>query len=85
MIVTSSSMTDTHEGQSWCRLESALMALPSYVVIERGSPTAIRYRDDIFDSILRTFAIAIGDDFVLMHENTPPQDARVVQWYMEDA
>ena len=33
-------------------------------VIGKGSPTAIRYRDDIFDSIERTFASAIGDDFV---------------------
>ena len=37
-------------------------------VIDRGSPTAIRYREDIFDSIVRTFASAIGDEFVLMYE-----------------
>ena len=52
-------------------------------VIDRGSQTAIRYREDIFDSILRTFTSAIGYDFVEMHENTRPHDARVVQWYME--
>ena len=53
-------------------------------IIDRGSPITIRYRY-IFDSIVITFASAIGDDFVLMHENIRPQDACMVQWYMEEA
>ena len=52
-------------------------------VIDRRSSTAMRFREDICDSIVRTFASAVGDDFVLMHENTRPHD--VVQWYMEEA
>ena len=27
----------------------------------------------------------MGDDFVLRHENARPHDARLVQWYMEEA
>ena len=54
-------------------------------VIDGGSLTAIRYRDDIVDPIIRPFAGAIGDDFVLMHDNARPHVARVVQDYMEEA
>ena len=53
-------------------------------VIDKGSPTAIQYRDDIFDSIVRTFASAVGDDFVLLYENTRPHEALMVQWYMKE-
>ena len=45
----------------------------------------MRYRDDIVDPIIRPFAGAIGDDFLLMHKNARPHVARVVQDYMEEA
>ena len=75
MMVTSSSMTDTDEGQSWCRLVSAPMAEPSYVSLIASHGLQNDIGTTFFDSIGRAFASAIGDDFVLMHANTHPHDA----------
>ena len=51
-------------------------------MINEGSLTAIRYRDEILDPIVSPFAGAIGDNFMLMHDNARPHTARVVQDYM---
>ena len=54
------------------------------VVIDRGSLTAIRYVNDIIHPIVRPFAGAIGQDFILMHDNARPHTARVTRQYLID-
>ena len=44
-------------------------------VIDRGALTGVRYRDEILHPIMRPFAGAIGDDFILMDDN-PDDNAR---------
>lgn len=51
--------------------------------IRNGSLTAVRYRDEILDPIVRPFAGAIGNDFILMDDNARPHRARVVNDYLE--
>ena len=45
--------------------------------------TAIRYRDEILDPIVRPYAGAVGPTFILMDDNARPHRARVVQQYLE--
>ena len=54
-------------------------------VFDEGSPTAIRYRDDIVDPTVSHFAGCIGEDFVLMYDNARSHVTRVVHGYMEEA
>ena len=69
-MVTSSSTTNTDEGQSWGGLVVTSMTIPSYVSLMEGAIQytirydAIRSRNDMVDPIVRTFAGAIGDDIV---------------------
>ena len=56
-----------------------------YYFVDGGSLTAKKYRDDVFDPKARTFVGAIGDDFVLMHDNARSHVARMVQGYMQEA
>ena len=42
-----------------------------------GTLTALRFRDEIVDPIVRPFAGAIGDNFILMQDNARPHTARV--------
>jgi transposase len=51
-------------------------------VIRNGSLNAVRYRDEILDPIVRPFAGAIGDDFILMDDNARPHRARIVNDYL---
>lgn len=51
-------------------------------VIRNGSLNALRYRDEILDPIVRPFAGAIGDDFILMDDNARPHRARIVNDYL---
>jgi hypothetical protein len=41
-------------------------------VIRNGSLTGIRYRDEILAPIVRPYAGANGDDFILMDGNATP-------------
>ena len=41
-------------------------------VIDRDALTGVRYRDKILHPIMRPFARAIGDDFILMDDNARP-------------
>ena len=43
--------------------------------------TGIRYRDEIHAPIVRLYAGAIGDDFILMDDNATPHRARIVNEY----
>ncbi len=39
------------------------------VVIDGGALTAVRYQDEVLELVIRPFAGALGQDFVLMHNN----------------
>lgn len=41
-------------------------------VINGGTLTALRYRDEILDPIWRSFAGAAGNNFILMQDNARP-------------
>lgn len=49
-----------------------------------GALTAIRYRDEILEPIVRPYAGAVGPGFLLMHDNARPHVARVCRQYLED-
>ena len=51
-------------------------------VINGGTLTALWYRDEILDPIVRPFAGAIGDNFILMQDNPRPHTARVCMDYL---
>jgi hypothetical protein len=51
-------------------------------VIANGSLTGMRYRDEILDPIVRPYAGAIGDGFMLMDDNARPHRARLVNDYL---
>ena len=51
-------------------------------MINGGTLTAFRYRDEILDPIVRPFAGAIGDNFILMQDNVCPHTARVCMDYL---
>ena len=51
-------------------------------MINGGTLTALRYRDEILDPIVRPFAGAIGDNFILMQDNARPRTARVYMDYL---
>ena len=52
-------------------------------VIRNGSLTGIRYRDEILAPIVRLYAGAIGDVFILMDNNARPHRARIVNEYLQ--
>ncbi len=54
------------------------------VVIDEGALTAVGYWDEVLEPMGRPFAGALGQDFVLMHDNARPHTARVVQAYLEE-
>jgi hypothetical protein len=45
--------------------------------------TGIRYRDEILAPIVRLYAGANGDDFILMDDNATPHRARIVNEYLQ--
>jgi transposase len=49
-----------------------------------GNLSGVRYRDEILHPIVRPYAGAVGDGFILMDDNTRPHRARVVTDYLED-
>ncbi len=51
--------------------------------VVEGNLTGVRYRDEILHPIVRPYAGAIGDDFVLMDDNARPHRARVVEDYLQ--
>ena len=52
-------------------------------IIQNGALTGVRYRDEILDALVRPYAGAVGQDFVLMDDNARPHRARVVSAYLE--
>lgn len=53
-------------------------------VIPGGSLTALRYRDEILEPIVRPFAGAIGETFRLVQDNARAHTARVVMNFFDD-
>ena len=51
-------------------------------VMAAGTLTAVRYRDEILDPIVRPFAGAIGNNFILMQDNARPHTARLTMDYL---
>ena len=51
--------------------------------VDRGSLTALRYRDEILDPIVRPFLGAMGDNARLVQDNARPHTAYVIQDYLE--
>ncbi|GBM36986.1 Transposable element Tc1 transposase [Araneus ventricosus] len=52
-------------------------------VFSGGSVTAVRYRDEILHSLVRSFISAVGTDAIFMDDNARPHRARLVRSYME--
>ncbi|GFX61707.1 transposable element Tcb2 transposase [Trichonephila clavipes] len=48
-------------------------------IIQNGPLTARRYRDEILRPIVVPYAAAIGDDFILMDDNSRPHRANLVE------
>ncbi|KAL0185636.1 hypothetical protein M9458_017306, partial [Cirrhinus mrigala] len=53
-------------------------------VLARGSPTAIRYRDEILRPLVRPYAGAVGPGFLLMQDSARPHVAGVCQQFLQD-
>ena len=51
--------------------------------VDRESQTALRYRDELQDPIVRPFLGAMGDDARLVQDNGRPHTAYVIQDYLE--
>ncbi|GFT39331.1 transposable element Tcb1 transposase [Trichonephila clavipes] len=52
-------------------------------IFKRGSVTAVRYRDEVLEHIVRLYAAAVGLTFVLMNDNARPHRADIVDDYLE--
>lgn len=52
--------------------------------VVEGNMTGILYRDTVLDPIVRLFAGAVGENFVLMDDNARPHRARIVNEYLQE-
>ncbi|GBO03371.1 hypothetical protein AVEN_182259-1 [Araneus ventricosus] len=52
-------------------------------VIERGTVTGMRYRDEILEPYVRHFRGAVGPEFILMDDNARPHRALLVDEFLE--
>ena len=53
-------------------------------VLQGGTLTAVRYRDEILGPIVRPYAGAIGPQFLLMQDNARPHTARASMQFLND-
>ena len=53
-------------------------------VFPRGGITAVRYRNEVLDPIVKQYADAIGDAFILMLNNARAHTARVSMTFLGD-
>ncbi|GFW73864.1 transposable element Tcb2 transposase [Trichonephila clavipes] len=51
-------------------------------IFKRSSVTAVRYRDDVLEPIMKLYAAAVGPTFVLMDDNARPHRADIVDDYL---
>lgn len=54
------------------------------IVIDRGSLTGVRYRDEVLRPVVVPIARAIGQNFILMQDNARPHIARVVMNFLDN-
>ena len=54
-------------------------------VIDNGTLTALRYVNGILDVYVRPYAGAVGENFILMHDNAHAHRARITDQYLEQA
>ncbi len=52
-------------------------------VVDRGALTAERYSDEFLHPIVRHFAAAVGQDFILIQDNARPHTTRAVMEYLD--
>ncbi|GBM18963.1 hypothetical protein AVEN_1583-1 [Araneus ventricosus] len=52
-------------------------------VIERGTVTGVRYRDEILEQYVRLFRGAVGPEFILMDDNARPHRGLLVDEFLE--
>ncbi|GFU68832.1 transposable element Tcb1 transposase [Trichonephila clavipes] len=52
-------------------------------IFKRGSVTAVRYRDEVLEPIVRLYAAAVDPTFVLMDDNARPHRADIIDDYLE--
>lgn len=58
--------------------------MEAYPWRDTQASTAIRYRDEILELIVRPFAGAVGPICLLMHTNARPHVAIVCRLYLDD-
>ncbi|GFT01969.1 transposable element Tcb1 transposase [Trichonephila clavipes] len=51
-------------------------------IFKRGSVTAVRYRDEVLELIVRLYAAAVGPTFVLMDHNARPHRTDIIDDYL---
>ncbi|GFV31547.1 elongation factor 2 [Trichonephila clavipes] len=52
-------------------------------IFKRGSVTAVRYRDEVLEPIVRLYAAAVGPTFILMDDNARPHRTDIVEDNLE--
>ncbi|GFW73567.1 transposable element Tcb1 transposase [Trichonephila clavipes] len=52
-------------------------------IFKRGYVTAVQYRDEVLESIVRLYAAAVGPTSVLMDDNARPHRADIVDDYLK--
>ncbi|GFV43239.1 transposable element Tcb1 transposase [Trichonephila clavipes] len=52
-------------------------------IFKRGCATAVRYRDEVLEPIVKLYAAEVGPNFVLMEDNARPHRADIVDDYLE--
>ncbi len=78
--VTSLSTTDTV--MVWSGID-CIDGRTELHMVNRGTMTAVQYRDEVLQPIVRSFAGAIDQEFVLRQENTRPHTVRDARAYLE--
>ena len=54
-------------------------------VIDNGTLTALRYVNEILDVYIRPYAGAVGENFILMDDNSRAHRARITDQYLQQA
>ncbi|GFV66945.1 transposable element Tcb1 transposase [Trichonephila clavipes] len=66
----------------WCGQGVSLGYHTDLHIFKRGSVTAVRYRDDVLEPIVRLYAAVVGSTFVLIDNNARPHGADIVDDYL---
>ena len=52
-------------------------------IFKHGSETAVRYRGEVLELIVRLYAAAVGPIFILMDDNACPHRAAIIDDYLK--